>query len=286
MFRYSKERFFLMKHIGLLVLAQLVIVTPAALAGQVLKITGAGKFRDVRIAHYGEVYYHWVINDEVCLVRNTTSDKLCGNVLRYDKVETVLRFKKELVTFHEGEEIKILYNKNTARGVASNSPSDELRPNLKDTAHDEKKPKMNAAIGLGTGFSYLFFDASFRYAITPKVSLGVMPVFVNDPGINTSVKAFGGFLIGDYYFREHFYGFKLEGGLGFYSITATAGTFEETSSPLAFYSTFGWRGKIHQSGLTVGGGAGFQIVANSQKTLLLDFSGFLPLLQLELGYSF
>jgi len=255
-------------------------VAVSGYCGQVTKISGTGKFREVRIAHYGEVYYHWVINDEVCLLREVGSqEKVCGNVVRYDKVETVLKFPKERVVFAEGETIKIMYQK---RKVAAAAPAQELAAAVRE----EARPKMNVSVGMGTGFSYLFFDAHFKYAVSNKVTLGVMPVFINDSGVNTSVKAFGGFLTGDYYFREHYSGFRVESGIGFYSISATAGALEETSSPFALYSTFGWRGKINQSGLTVGGAGGFQLVGNSSSTLLVDFKGILPLVQIEVGYTF
>ena len=254
-------------------------------AGEVLKITGQGKFRDVKIAHYGEVYYHWVVNDEVCVLREEgRKEKICGKVVRYDQVETVLRMPKDQVVFHQGEKIKIMYSKNVTPRKTASVP--EPVTAVKAAAKEGKKPMMNASVGLGTGFSYLFFDAQFKYAISPKVTVGVMPIFINDSGVNTSVKAFGGFLTADYYFHEHFYGFKVESGIGLYSIDAVAGPISESFSPLALDSTVGWRGKISQSGISVGGGAGFQLVANSAKTVIVDFRGILPLLQLDVGYSF
>lgn len=261
----------------------MAFVTTAAHCGQILKIAGQGKYREVRLAHYGEVYYHWVVNDEVCILREQgKQEKICGKVVRYDQVETVLRMPKDQVTFSEGETIKIMYSKN--RKVAS---APEIANVVKETPREkDNKPKMNASVGLGTGFSYLFFDAQFKYALTPKFTVGVMPVLINDSGVNSSVKAFGGFLTADYYLREHFYGFRVESGVGIYSVNATAGILSESYSPVAFYSTFGWRGKIHQSGVSVGGGLGFQMVANSATTVIVDFHGFLPLLQLDVGYSF
>lgn len=255
-------------------------------AGKVMQITPVGKNREVRIAHYGQVYYHWVLNDEVCILREVgAQEKVCGNVVRYDNVETVLRFPSEKVIFNEGEIVKIMYTKRT---TASTPP--EVKVIVKEKIvvkhEDDVKPKMNLSAGLGTGFSYLFFDVHFKYALSNKVTLGIMPVFINDSGVNSSVKAFGGFITGDYYFKEHYYGFRVESGFGFYSITAKAGALEEGSTPFAVYSTIGWRGKVNQSGVTVGGAAGFQVVANTQQTLIVDFKGFLPLVQLEVGYTF
>lgn len=260
------------------------LITGTANCGEILKVTGSGKFRDVKIAHYGEVYYHWVVNDEVCVIREEgRNEKVCGKVVRYDKVETVLRMPKDVVVFREGEQIKIMYSKDKQRKTAS---IPEQPNTTKVATRNEKKPLMNASVGLGTGFSYLFFEAQFKYAISPKVTVGVMPVFINDSGVSTSVKAFGGFLTADYYFREHYYGFKVESGIGIYAIDAAAGPISETFSPLAIYSTAGWRGKISQSGISVGGGVGFQMVANSAKTLVVDFHGIMPLVMLDIGYSF
>lgn len=259
----------------------MALITASANCGQIVKVVGQGKFREVRIAHYGEVYYHWVVNDEVCVLREQgKQEKICGRVVRYDQVETVLRMPKEQVVFKEGETIKIMYSK---RKVAS---TPEPITAVKAAAKEERKPKMNVSVGLGTGFSYLFFDAHFKYAISPQITVGVMPVLINDSGVNSTVKAFGGFLTADYYLREHYYGFRVESGVGIYSIDAVAGPLSETYSPIAFYSTFGWRGKIHASGISVGGGAGFQLIANSAQSVVVDFHGFMPLVMLDVGYTF
>lgn len=253
-------------------------------AGEILKITPQGtKYKNVRIAHYGEVYYHWVLNDEVCLIREIgKQEKLCGNVVSYDKVETVLRFEKSKVIFSEGEKIKIMFTKRTLAATPEKK-AEEIKVIIRD---EKRGPQMNASVGFGTGFTYLYFAANFRYALSKKISLGMMPVYINDSGVNTSVKAFGGFLTGEYYFKESFSGFNLSTGLGLYGISATAGALSESTVPFAFFTTAGWRGKVNQSGVTVGGGLGLQIVSDSQKTVIVDFKGVLPLLQLEVGYSF
>lgn len=253
-------------------------------AGEVLKITPQGtKYKHVKIAHYGEVYYHWVLNDEVCLIREIgKQEKLCGNVVSYDKVETVLRFEKNKVIFGEGEKIKIMFTKRTL-AAAPDKRAEEIKVVIKD---ERRGPQMNASVGFGTGFTYLYFAANFRYLVSPKISLGMMPVYINDSGVAISVRAFGGFLTGEYYFKENFSGFNLASGLGLYAISATAGALNESTVPFAFFTTAGWRGKVNQSGVTVGGGLGVQIVSDSQRTVIVDFKGVLPLLQLEVGYSF
>ncbi|MBI1860313.1 MAG: hypothetical protein HYR96_05280 [Deltaproteobacteria bacterium] len=236
----------------------------------------------VKFAHYGQVYYHWVINDLVCLSRSLKNSIVCGRVAQYDNTFTVVRLAKINAHFEMNEDVKILYSK-TRRSPASPG----------ETSMTSASPLHSRAlttIGLGTGFSYLLFEGQVQYGLTKKVTLGLTVPFASTSDGTNVTQAVGGVLNGAYYLTERFSGYLFEAGIGAYSITRSTTLSAATTNdmPLMIYSTFGWKGKINRGRFNLGISGGLQYVAGSStySSVFTDFNGLLPLLKLTAGVEF
>ena len=101
----------------------------AAWGARVAKVAPepSGSTALITLDHYGQVYYHWVINDVVCLTRSKKSTIACGRVAQYDKVQAVLRMAKANAKFSPGETVRILYTK-SGRQIASTTQENAASP--------------------------------------------------------------------------------------------------------------------------------------------------------------
>ena len=233
----------------------------------------------VKFAHYGQVYYHWVINDLVCLSRVHKNSIVCGRVAQYDDSYTVVRMAKANASFANNEEVKILYSK--SRKVASTSTA---------SVETFSGPRVLTTLGLGTGFSYLVFEGQFQYGLSRKVSLGITVPFANTSDGTNVTTAMGAILNGAYYLNERFTGYCFDGGLGLYSLTRSrsGASNSTTDTPLVLYGTFGWKGKINRGRFNLGVAGGLQYIAGNStyNAIFTDFNGLLPIIKLTAGVEF
>jgi hypothetical protein len=266
-----------------LVLLVLLIAHGSVWAAKVVSARpGNDRHTHVRFAHYGQVYYHWVVNDVVCLVKPSDSGIICGRVEQYDKVETVLKIPNAMAQFSVGEEVRILYSK--VRRV----PGSTTTETVGSMALPHEDTKVLLGIGLGTGFSYLVLIGNVQFGLGQKFALGLLPTYAKEGGSDYTSSALGVFLTGTYYLFQKFSGYNVELGLGKYMLSVddliTTPATTTSQSPFAFYTTFGWRGKINRGRFLMGVAGGFKYVGGSEAAI--DFQGLMPLVALTAGVEF
>jgi hypothetical protein len=259
-----------MKHT--LTLALLIGLAPltANAVDRVLSVSG----RSISVSNSARST--WAADDSVCLYQSRVA-VACGQVERVGDAD--LRILAE-----------------TAPRVAVGDRV-YLRPNVRHPAsssvtevYEDIEPSKIAdfSAGVAVGPNYFYPTAHIQFALGRQISIGVMPIFVNYDQKNTNVRAYGGFATLNYYLTHStFRGLYFQGGGGFYNITNTVGTTQETLSPGAVMGSVQWRGRaLWGLGLDIGVGAGAQYVFKGAQTVTSSFKGFLPMFTAFLGYSF
>lgn len=136
------------------------------------------------------------------------------------------------------------------------------------------------------GLNYIFPNIQYQQALTQNFTTGVMPIFVNAPVGNGDIRGPGVYLTFTRYDIEPYHGTFLQLGVGYYAMTATVNSVEESFYSPAFMAVVGWRW-FWPSGVNFAFGIGAQYLMKAKPdTLVLDFSGVLPALVLDLGFAF
>lgn len=247
----------------------------AAHAGQITKVDSKGSQLWVSDFTVNELR----ISDSVCLFQNK-SLLGCGTVNALTTQTAGVRITERKVTsFYAGAQVTL--RKNTRSPATAESLTEKfMEPN--------KQAIADLGLGLTAGFNYFYPMLHLQIAVTRDWSIGIMPAFASYAQGTSSVRFYGGYLTATYYHTHYaFKGLNFEGGLGFFNLTATAGSISQSSSPFAAKATVGWRGKaLVGVPLDLGLAAGVQYIFASTAPLSISFNSLLPLLAGYISYSF
>ncbi len=223
----------------------------------------------------------WAVDNHLCLYSDDTR-QACGKILKIKKNKAqgvmIVSLFKPPRDLSKGQQIEL---RTAGRGVASTGIEQIVRRD-----HDYT---FNVAAALAGGHNYFFPELLIQVAVMPQLSLGVEPIYVDFKSSNSSqVKAVGGFLNATYYYTHYaFRGVYFQGGVGYYSLDLKVNNTTEKISPLAGQALVGWRGKAYWSlGMDFGLALGAQYVAADPKVIQTSFKGLLPVIRVDVGFSF
>jgi len=264
------------KQVSVMVTVAALWVSTSAWAVKYVEIIGINK-RAKQVSFSMDGSMTWTAKDWLCAFYQKKA-VLCGEVVDVSSEKINIRVREVRGKVSRGMIVQL---SRVSRQTASHSTSESV-------SRPSGAPTWDVGAGVVSGLNYFFPIVHFQRVITNKIALGVMPLYVNYSGEDSSVKALGGFVTASYYLTQSpFKDFFVTAGAGMYSISATVGTDEESHSNPAVLLTGNWRGQPFSSiPIDVSAGVGFQYIVPAERTLTESFSSILPVFTLTLAYPF
>lgn len=285
--------------IAILVVALALVAVPASAAStKILTMAPDGSFVILMRAP-GET---WELQQPACLYRKK-KQWACGRVVGYDATRVKLRFFDPVKPVKVGSKIDL---RRDDRAIASAAASET-------SAYRNPGQKLDVSLGMHIGFNYFYPVAHLQYAVTPKLAIGVMPMFSSfcqtpagaTPASNAQAcfSHVGAFVTGNYYFTQEgmYRGFYGQLGLGFLKTSVEArlsgtpvagGTTDYTA--VSVLGTANYRGHAFNLGSIAfdgGVGLGFQYITGTPKDPTtgnsgVNFDGLLPVFNFFVATTF
>lgn len=255
----------------LLFIALLVVAN--ARAAEVLDVGADGKTaaitqsRDTASFRMGE--YLCVIDDEI--------DIACGPVIKVLAKGAIIRFDFVREAVSSGD--KVVFG--APRVIASKEDAEAAQSEV--LFRRRRIFAFDLSAGALVGASYLFPFFHFQGMVTPRISVGIQPLFMSSNATTPSLGAYGGFLTVNYYTSRYYRGFWFSAGVGGYFFSSPTST--RRAGVGAAIAHVGYRVSLYR-GLNVGLAVGGQYMERPRTTPTLGFAETQVTGMLDIGFAF
>lgn len=250
----------------------LLFVSTRVECAQVLRVGSSQKI--LAISH--EDFRQFRVRDYVCVTQDGR-DVACGTVLKVTPKAAIVKLDSRSQDVARGDRVRL--------APSGRKPAMAL---LDSVGMDESSGIFhnNLSGGISAGINFFFPTVNYQHTVSSEIALGVLPTFFAVSVNDTSVKALGGYLTGNYYGNEYFRGMWIQGGPGLFYFDTVSGEIQESGTAFAFLATAGWRG-YWDLGFNIGVAAGFQYIQEPNIGVVeIRSSGFQPLVVLDVGFNF
>ena len=250
----------------------LFLVGIFAQAGEIQRIGPQKGFVTISSETPGE----FDVNDYVCLTRDRRA-VACGQVIRPLEKALLLAISGQSQGLQVGQLVEINKMKNAPAGRSETLEIVQAAP---DPAFENKN--------LGLGINLGFIQVHFSQALTPNFALGLLLRTGSAGAGSGTISGYGlGGTVSYHYNGPYKTGPWGSSGLVIDLLTATKDTQTEKTGSMLLYGVGGYRYSFENS-ISVAGGFGLQFYLNGNLTTTFDlqFSGILPAIVLEAGYTF
>ena len=217
------------------------------------------------------------LNDYVCLLYKKNS-VTCGTVSRINASGYLVKGKMD------GPKQLMRGDYLAALRLTASQPelSDELEAieNRGDLGFELRSLTFSSGLPMGIGLQ-------LEQGISRRATIGIMPMFINH-SVGTGTLLGGGFFgTFNFYSRRLYEGFWFHAAIGEKMGKITQGDLSENSGSFVGIATIGWRIPFN-SGVHLGlsGGGQYFFYKKLTEEITLDFSGFIPTVRIDVGFTF